>query len=604
MNTSLETQTSSFAEVNVKDYWDILVRRRMVIITFCAVATVAVAIFSILTTPLYKSSATIMVDNEDSNVLNPSDNSSKGMSFDIFENYLQTQMSLILSRNVAGRVFRDLNLASDPRYQGETNSLMRSFAEKKSKFLTFLGIRKKSGVADIDPLALFLEDVELERLKGTRAIKISVLHPKAETAALIANGLAERYSRDNLMRRAMTFIRNQRMSSLNADYLRLQSKYDAMSNQYGPKHFEMIQLKSEIKALANRIQVEQYKKPAEAAALQETPFGNVSNEEEKKLLDEILRKIQENSVFSSDQMNNIAIVDQAVPSSEVAVPHKTRNTIVAFFASLFAGIFLAFFAEYLDDTVKSEEDLKKVIGNSNFMGVVPYENQVKGFKRLSQVDSLVTQRPLSGSAEAYRLLRIQLNWFMKKKPEFKDFAIVSSLPDEGKSTISSNISLALAQLNQKVLLVDADIRRGRVSRTYTNEKKKGLSHYLSDNLMLDDVLQETKIPNLWIVTPGENMIKGSELLSSPRMAEFIEETRARFDMIVYDTPPITMIADTAVLLSQLHGAILVTRTRVTRARIIPKALRLIQDTNTSLIGVVLNSTSGIENKYYHRYYKD
>jgi len=93
-------------------------------------------------------------------------------------------------------------------------------------------------------------------------------------------------------------------------------------------------------------------------------------------------------------------------------------------------------------------------------------------------------------------------------------------------------------------------------------------------------------------------------LSSPRMAEFIEETRAQFDMIVYDTPPITMIADTVVLLSQLHGAVLVTRTRVTRARIIPKALRMIHDTNTNLIGVVLNSTNGVENKYYHRYYKD
>ena len=202
-------------------------------------------------------------------------------------------------------------------------------------------------------------------------------------------------------------------------------------------------------------------------------------------------------------------------------------------------------------------------------------------------------------------MRIQLNWFMKKKPEFKDFAIVSSIPDEGKSTISSNIALALAQLDQKVLLVDADIRRGRLSRTYSAGKKKGLSHYLSDNLALEDVLQRTKVPNLWVVTSGENIIKGSELLSSPKMAEFVEETRARFDMIVYDTPPITMIADTAVLLSQLHGAILVARTRITRSRIVPKALRMIHDTNTSLIGVVLNSsTNGVDNKYYHRYYKD
>lgn len=597
-----QPQTLELPETNVKDYWDIIVRRRWIILVFCAVSTIAVAIFSFLTTPLYMASATIVVENENSDVLNPTDNSSKGMSFDIFENYLQTQMSLILSRNVAGRVFDDLGLALDPRYQGETNPAKLYFKKKRAEFFSILGVKSKNMNVKDDPLYVFLKDVHLERLKGTRAIRISVFHPEAQRASDIANALAERYSRDNLMRRAMTFIRNQRMAALNADYLRLQSKYASFSNQYGPKHYEMVQLKNEIRALAKSIEGEQTK--TSAAAVEPLPFGDVTKEEEEKLLSEILNKIQESSVFSSDQMNNIAIVDPAIPPSEVAIPNKTRATLIAFFASFIAGIFLAFFAEYLDDTVKSEDDLKKIIGNSNFMGMVPYENHVEGFRRLSRVDSLVTQRPLSGSAEAYRLLRIQLHWFMKKKPDFKDFAIVSSLPDEGKSTISSNMALSMAQLDQRVLLVDADIRRGRLSRTYGSGKKKGLSHYLSDDLKLEEIIQSTKVPNLWVVTSGENMLKGADLLSSPRMGDFIKETRKQFDIIVYDTPPVTLIADTVVLLSMLHGAIFVTRMRVTRSRIIPKALRMIRDTNTDLIGVVLNSTHGMRNKYYHRYYKD
>src|SRR3989338_2281735 len=173
MNTT--TQTLQLPEVNVKDYWDILVRRRWVIITFCVISTAAVAFFSILTTPLYKATATIMVDNEDSDVLNPSDNSSKGMSFDIFENYLQTQMSLILSRNVAGKVFHDLGLDADPRYQGETNPLLAYVGKKRSELISFFGANRKKTKGD--PLYSFLKDVQLERLKGTRAIKISVLHP-------------------------------------------------------------------------------------------------------------------------------------------------------------------------------------------------------------------------------------------------------------------------------------------------------------------------------------------------------------------------------------------------------------------------------------------
>jgi polysaccharide biosynthesis transport protein len=597
------TQTLSLPETNLKDYWDILVRRRWIIFAFCLVCTIGAGIFSFLMTPLYRASATIVVEGENSDVLNPNSSTEKGMSFDIFENYLQTQMSLILSRNVAGRVFDDLGLIADPRYQSEPDPVKKYFSKKRSELFSMLGLENKKSGHKADPLNYFLKDIELERLKGTRAIRISVMHPDAEMAARIANALAERYSRDNLMRRAMTFIRNQRMASLNADYLRLQSKYDALSNQYGPKHYEMIMLKNEIRALAKSIQSEQARNQ-QAETSTESPFGNVTKEEEERLLGDILSKIQESSVMSSSQMNNIAIADPAVPPTQVAVPHKAKNILVAFFVSMIAGMFLAFFVEYLDDTIKNEHDLKKLVGGANFMGAIPYEERAKGFRRVSKVDSLVALKPLSGSAEAYRLIRIQLYWFIKKKPDFKDFAIVSSLPDEGKSTMASNMALALAQLNQKVLLVDADIRRGRLSRTYSAGKKKGLTQYLTDDVELSEVVQRTKVPNLWVVTAGENVMKGSELFSSPRMEQFIQESRANFDIIVYDTPPITLIADTAVLLSQLHGAILVTRTRVTRSRIVPKAVNMIRETNTNFIGVVLNSTDAIESKYYHRYYKD
>lgn len=599
---SNRAQALNLPETGFKDYWDILVRRRVVIFIFCVLATIGVGIFSFFITPLYLASATLVVEGEGSDVQNPSASSEKGMSFDIFENYLQTQMSLILSRSVAGRVFQDLKLNEDPYYQSENKPVKFYLQKKLNESLAFVGLGNKNSNAKPDPLSLFQKDIQLERLKGTRAIKISFFHPNAEMAAKVTNALAERYSRDNLMRRAMTFIRDQRMGALNADYLRLQSKYDSLSNQYGPKHYQVIQLKTEIRALAKSIEDEQARKNIDPT--KSSPFGDVSNEEEQKLLGDILNKIQESSVFSSSQMNNIAVADPAVPPTQVAVPNKKRMVVLAFLGSLVMGIFLAFFVEYLDDTIKSETDLKRVIGNANYLGAIPYDDHAKGFRRVSKMDSLMIQRPMSGSAEAYRLLRIQLGWFIKKKPDLKDFAVVSSLPDEGKSTISSNLAIALSQLNQQVLLVDADIRRGRLSRTHGSGKKKGLSEYLiDDNMPFSEIVQKSKVANLWVVTTGENAMKGSELLSSPKMAEFIQSARNQFDMIIYDTPPITLIADTAVLLGQLHGAMLVTRTRVTRSRVIPRALKMIADTNTSLIGVILNSTSGVESKYYHKYYK-
>lgn len=603
-NMNPADENLNLPETHLKDYTDILSRRRWIIIAFCVLSTLSVAVASFMMTPLYKASATIVVESEDADMLNPSAGSGKGMSFDIFENYLATQMSLIMSRSIAGKVFEDLQLANTPRYQAQPSPL-KLYVHKKVRELKkiFSGDLGSQQARKSDPLVLFLKDIELERLKGTRAIKISVYNPDAQLAAQIANGLAERYSRDNLARRAMTFIRNQRMASLNADYLRLQSKYDYLSNQYGYKHHEMIALRTEIEALSKRINDEKSKGIKEEAT--EYPLGNTSKEEEEKLLGKILEQIQESSVFSSSQMNNIAIADLAVAPTEVAVPHKSRNILIGFLAGLIVGIFLAFFVEYLDDTIKTEDDLKRVLGDKNaYMGVIPFDRHIKGFRRISNLDRLMAQRPLSASAEAYRLLRIQLHWFMKKKTDFKDFAMVSSIPGEGKSTIASNLAISLAQLDMKILLVDADIRRGRLSRTYNIGKKKGLCQYLSEDVSLEEVIQKTKIPNLSVITPGESAIMGSELLSSSKMKELIYLSRKFFDLVVYDTPPITLISDTSILLSHLGGAILVTRTGVTRSKIILKSLSMIHRSNTSLIGVVLNGSVVTEDKYYHLYYKE
>lgn len=588
------------AETNLKDYWNILLRRKWIVISFCILATIVSTVLSFAMTPLYKATATIVIEGEDSSM--GTADSSKGMSFDIFENYLETQMSLILSRSIAGKVFEEYKLNTQPRYQGRIHPAAAWMQEKTRQIKSFFVDEPRSAVNKSDPLNVFLKDVELERLKGTRAIRIAVYNPDSQTAAKVANALAERYSRDNMMRRALTFIRNQRTGTLNQDYLRLQSKYDYLSNQYGPMHPEMIALRNEIRAMASRIEQEKKRNIDPDAA--GSPFKGANSEEEEKLLDDILRDIQESSVLSSKQMNNISVADPAVPPQQISKPKKKQNILVGLLGGLVIGIFLAFFVDYLDDTIKSEEDLKRVLGNVNYMGSIPFDKHVKGFRRISKVDRLVVQRPLSESAEAYRLIRIQLHWHMKKNPYFKDIAVMGSMPDEGKSTVASNLAISLAQLNKKVLLVDADIRRGRLARTYGTAKKKGLGQYLTEDASFYEIIQKTKIPNLSIVTPGESVIMGAELLSSHKMAEFIQETRENFDMIVYDTPPVTLISDAMVLLSHLHGAILVSRTGLTRARLVPKAISLMRSANPNVIGVVLNSTQTVENKYYHRYYKD
>jgi len=603
--TMANQQTLDFQHgTHLRDYWKIVLRRKWIVIGFCFLTTTAVGLMSFFTMPLYQASATIVIESE-SDVLNPSQDSSRGLSYDVFENYIKTQISLILSRSVAGKVFEEMHLGELPRYQREPHPVKRRLNAWWDQFAAIFST-PAPGSGKPDAFNLFLKDMSLQRIQGTRALIISVYNPDAQMAADIANAVAERYARDNLMRRALRFIRNQRMSTLNADYLRLKSHYDTLVNQYGPKHHEVILLKDEIRALAERIEQEQFQnKTLENSVMAGVASDTLPKEEEARLLEDILHKIQETSVLSSSQMSNIAVADPAVPSADYALPQKKQDILFGFFVGLAIGIFLAFFVDYLDDTIKNDEDLKRLIGNETYMGAIPFDARVKGFHKIAKVDKIVLQRPLSGTAEAYRLIRLQLQWLSQKEYGFKDIAVVSSLPDEGKSTIASNLAISFSQLDQRVLLVDTDIRRGRLQRSYETNARMGLGQYLTDGIQFEDVIQSTKIPNLWLVTPGESPIMGSELFSSVRMMEFIQETRKNFDLIIYDTPPIMLISDASVLLAYLYGAILVTRAGVTQGRIIPKAIRMIHNANTKLIGVVLNSNQQEENnKYYHRYYRD
>lgn len=557
------------SEKSLKDYWDVLVRRRWIVISFFTICLTTVMLGTFLMTPVYRATTTIVIEGENQSVLNAEESSATGANYNIFENYLETQMALIKSRSVAGKVAEEFDLKASSRYQ-EKEGFQKIFQRE------------------------FVDDIILERVPGTRIISVSVDNPDPPLAANLANRLAETYVEDNLKRRALTFIRNQRMASLNAEFLRLQSKFDSLSTQYGPKHPEMITLKDEIRAMAKRINDER--------------FGNQPNvkqgqvSEDQVLLEDTLLKVQESSVISSSRMNNIMIIDAADIPKEVKSPNKILNILLGFGAGLIGGILLAFLVNYLDDTIRTDAELKRRIGSASYLGSIPLKsNSKKGASIM--IERLVESRPFSASAEAYRLIRTGVLWFFKKDSSLKSFAVLSSGSGEGKTTIASNLASALSSVKSPILLVDSDIRLGKLHKVYGVSNDKGLAHYLTEDLSLDEVVQKTEVPNLFLVSCGESVINSSQLLSSPKMEEFIRITKERFEIVVYDTPPVMLISDAAILISQLDAVLLVVRSEVTHLKILQKSLSLIKDSRTPLMGVVLNGISSRDNHQYNKYYQ-
>ncbi len=565
---------SSSQEINLLDTLQVLRRRRWVLISFFVICSLTVALATFLMTPLYMAKTRIMIEAENTNVLNASESSADVSNYNIFENYIETQIAFIKSDRIAGRVYDEFKLADMPRYH------------------------KKEGLAKIFQKK-FLNDVVLERLRDTRMIEVSVYNPDAKLSADIANRLAEVYVQENLSRRALTFIRNQRMASLNAEFLRLQSKFDSLSNIYGPKHPDMIALKEEIRLMAQRIQNERFGKP------DETDKSKRPNAEEQALLEDTLLKIQENSVLSSSRMSNIGIVDKAIVPREIAKPKHVLNVILGILLGLVGGVLLAFLVDYLDDTVKTDDDLKKNTGGVIFLGSLLSEPGSKtSASSQKNKDRLVYEHPDSASAEAYRLLRTRVLWSMSKENPPKDFAVLSSMPGEGKTTVASNFAITLTQLKPTTLLVDADMRRGRLHEAYGLDNDKGLGQYLTENLSLDAVIRKTEIPGLSVVTCGRSVIDSSRLFSSDKMDEFIQKTRARFDAVIFDTPPLTVISDASILAAKLTGALLVTRSSLTRTQVLHKALSMIKESGIHLLGVVFNDSSSGDNLSYSKYYND
>jgi capsular exopolysaccharide synthesis family protein len=561
-------------DAHLTDYWRILVRRRWIVIAFFVICVATVAAGTFYMTPLYRAMTSIIVEGENTNVLRAEESAALGSNLDIYESYLETQMALIRSKSIAGKVFEEFKLSETPRYQKREG--LGKFLERK-----------------------FVDDIYLERIPATRMIMIAVENPDPKMAADIANRLAQVYTQDNLTRRALSFIRNQRMASLNADFLRLQAKLDGMSNQLGPRHPDMIALREEIRTTSERIKKQRF-------GGQESGGGNQTSEDQI-LLEDALLKIQENSVLSSSRMSNAGVVDEASPPKEIAKPKWLLNIALAVIAGLAGGVLLAFFIEYIDDTIKTDEDLRKNIGKTALLGHLRSENGFKGKlpgKHSNKIDRLVSLQQESPSAEAYRLIRTRILWSIPRDESIKDIVILSPGPSEGKTTIVSNLGIALAQLKLRVLLVDTDMRRGRLHEPYGLSNDKGLGQYLTGDTPMDDVIQKTEIPNLSIVTCGQSVIDSSQLLGSPRMTQFITEARKRYDIILYDTPPVTIISDASILMSQIHAAILTVRSGYTNSKNLVKAMSIIKDANANLLGLVMNAVNSTENtSYYYKYYQ-
>ncbi|GCF93291.1 tyrosine protein kinase [Enterococcus florum] len=204
-------------------------------------------------------------------------------------------------------------------------------------------------------------------------------------------------------------------------------------------------------------------------------------------------------------------------------------------------------------------------------------------------------------AERYRTIRTNIQFASSADQQLKTLVITSSGPGEGKSTTAANLAVVFANSGQKVLLVDADMRKPTVHKTFQLTNSNGLSNVLSTNTDVHQSIQSTVVPNLSILTSGQKSPNPSELLGSLKMDQIIRDLKGEYDFIIFDMPPVVAVTDAQIMASKADATMVVVRENVTRKDSLQKARELLAMVNANVLGAIYNGSTDESDQGYYYY---
>ncbi|MGQ9896340.1 MAG: GumC family protein [Acidobacteriota bacterium] len=351
---------------------------------------------------------------------------------------------------------------------------------------------------------------------------------------------------------------------------------------------------------------------------------NIDNK--KKMLQALQSTTKDTEIGLRMDLNNITVVDRSTTPGAPISPRVGYTLGVAFFLSLFGGVGLAFAREHLNNRIKTIEDVDRFL-NLPTLGLIPqvslkelskssgyynYSGEAKALAKLADGRPLPPNFNIGLSAfalsaspigEAYRQLRTSILLSSSEDVRNRIILVTSSQPGEGKTTTSFNTAISLAQTGASVLLIDCDLRRPQLQKLFDGYGQKqnfqpGLSRYLSGQCKIGDIFTPSPIPYLTLITCGQMPPNPAELLGSQRMRSLLAYAVEKFDYVILDTPPMLSFADATILAAMADSVILVVNCQRSKREIVKRSCRKLDETNTRVLGVVLNGMSYEQSSYY------
>lgn len=343
----------------------------------------------------------------------------------------------------------------------------------------------------------------------------------------------------------------------------------------------------------------------------------------KQLYEGLLQRLKEASVSAGLKASNVRIVDAAVPPVIPVKPRIPLNLALALVLGFGGGICIAFVQESLDNTFKTSDDVERFV-QLPALATIPALESLNGHGRVYGLGRRAKQREKgrNGSVpapmltlttdhgtqyaalgEAFRGLRTSVLLSTANRPP-RSLLVTSAQPAEGKTTVATNLAISWAQLGQRVLLVDGDLRRPAIHKAFQISSSPGLVSYLTGLKEWPDVVVPSSVSGLDIIPSGPVPPNPAELLSCERMRALLHEAVERYTIVLIDSPPLLNVADSRVLAVEVEGVILIVKGNVTPREVAQRARAYAESVGANIIGVVLNSVDVRSGDYHYYRYRD